>query len=245
MSKPAPLYERVKTHIRHQIATGAWPDHARLPSEYQLMETFQASRMTVHRALREISAEGLITRIQGAGSFVQQQKPRSALMEITDIAADIAARHHRHSATIITLETRHAGAVLAAEFNLPTGAALFYSLIVHHEDRRAVQLEERYIAPAFAPAYMEQDFTRRSTASYLQMLAPPSAVEHVIHAISPDTAAQSHLGITPQEPCLRLIRRTWTKAGPATKSILTHPGSRYSLGSRFEFALPTAKQPAL
>jgi GntR family histidine utilization transcriptional repressor len=232
-TKSPPLYERVKQHILQRIECGEWQTGARLPSEYELMATLNASRMTVHRALREMSADGILHRVQGLGTFVQPQQPRSALLEITDIADDIASRRHTHRATIITLAAIRADALLAHELGLRRGAKIFHSEIVHYENNAAVQLEQRYVTAAFAPLYLQQNFLLQTTSRYLQSIAPPTEVEHVIHAITPDERIQNLLQIPPTEPCLRLLRRTWTTAGPATKSILTHPGARYSLGSRY------------
>jgi GntR family histidine utilization transcriptional repressor len=232
--KPVPLYERVKRHILQGMQSGEWRDGARLPSEHELMETLGASRMTVHRALREMSAAGMLRRVQGVGTFVQRETPRSALLEITDIAEDIAARHHAHRARILVLESMRADARLAAAFGLRTGTKLFRSEVVHYEDDVPVQFEERIINPAFAPNYLQQDFIARTTSRYLQGIAPAAEVEHIIHAVTPDARVQKLLEISADEPCLQLRRRTWVGATAATSSVLTHPGSRYSLGSRYE-----------
>jgi GntR family histidine utilization transcriptional repressor len=232
--KPVPLYERVKLHLLERIQSGEWADGAKIPSEYELMEILGASRMTVHRALREMQADGILRRAQGVGSFVQGQKPRSALLEITDIADDIFARGNVHRAEIVVVESMRANAGLAAAFELRKGAKIFHSLIVHFENEVPVQLEERFVTPSFAPDYGAQDFTARTTASYLLSVGRAVQVEHVIHAVSPAPLTQKLLRVAAAEPCLELTRRTWTQTGPATKSVLTHPGSRYSLGSRYQ-----------
>jgi len=233
-AKPVPLYERVKLHILQGMQSGEWRDGARLPSEHDLMETLGASRMTVHRALREMSADGLLRRVQGVGTFVRRETPRSALLEITDISEDIAARHHNHRARVVALEAIRADARLASEFALRPGAKLFHSEIVHYENDVPVQLEQRFINPAFAPDYLKQDFGAQTASRYLQNIAPAAEVEHIIHAILPDARTRELLQISASEPCLQLSRRTWVDQKTATSSILTHPGSRYSLGSRYQ-----------
>jgi GntR family histidine utilization transcriptional repressor len=233
VEKPPKLYEQVKQYLRSGIAAGTWSEGGRIPSEFELMEIFGASRMTVHRAVREMSAEGLLLRIQGVGTFVQRQTPRSALLEIHDIAEDITARGHAHRAAVLRLEALRAASDLAAEFQLPPRKKIHYSEIVHFENDAPVQLEERFISPDFAPAYLRQDFSRTTTNRYLLGITPPDEVEHVIHAVSPDERVQKRLLIGPHEPCLRLLRRTWINMKLVTFSILTHPGERYSLGSRY------------
>jgi GntR family histidine utilization transcriptional repressor len=221
-------------YLLARIQSGEWPDGTKIPSEYELMEICSASRMTVHRALREMQADGLLRRAQGVGSFVQRPKPRSALLEITDIADDILARGNAHRAEIEVMARVKADAGLAAAFEMRAGGKIFHSVIVHFENEVAVQLEERFVSPVFAPDYGAQDFSARTTASYLQSVQRAVQVEHVIQAVSPAPLTQKLLRISAAEPCLELTRRTWTAAGPATKSVLTHPGSRYSLGSRYD-----------
>lgn len=238
MTSPAPprLYEQVKTYLREGITAGLWQPGEKTPSESELMERFKASRMTVHRALRELSAEGVLRRVQGAGSFVQSPVPRSPLLEIHDIAEDITRRGHQHRAEILVLEARLAGPEIAAEFQRPAQSKVFYSEILHFENDIPVELEERYILPAFAPDYLKQDFSRQTPNRYLQNIAPASEVEHIIHASSANARIQALLRLAPHEPCLCLLRRTWAEGKPATRSLLTHPGSRYSLGSRYKLA---------
>ncbi len=230
------LYEQVKTYLRAGIASGTWKAGEKIPSEFELMERLGASRMTVHRALRELSAEGMLLRVQGAGSFVQPPVPRSPLLEIHDIAEDITRRGHTHRAQVLALESRPAGTDIAMEFALRPRAKLFYSQILHFENEIPVQLEERHVSPAFAPDYLAQDFTAITPNRYLQSIAPPHEVEHIIHAAAAEARVQTLLQLAAHEPCLCLLRRTWTQAGPATRSLLTHPGSRYSLGSRYKLA---------
>ena len=57
---PAPIYQRVKQAIISQIRTGAWQPHQRIPSESELVNELGVSRMTINRALRELTNEGFL-----------------------------------------------------------------------------------------------------------------------------------------------------------------------------------------
>ena len=74
-------YATVKTSIEERIAAGGWQPGVRLPSERELVQEFGCARMTVHRALRELEAEGLIERRQGSGSYVAELHPISNLLQ--------------------------------------------------------------------------------------------------------------------------------------------------------------------
>ena len=52
------LYQEVKAYVLDLIKRQAWPPHYRVPSENTLVERLGVSRMTVNRALRELSHEG-------------------------------------------------------------------------------------------------------------------------------------------------------------------------------------------
>ncbi len=234
LKMPLPLYERVKRHILDGVKRGDWTDGSRLPSEHQLRTTLGVSRMTVHRALRELSSDGLVTRVQGVGTFVSTPQPQSPLLEIVDIGDDITSRGHRHSLRLVRLEALRASPELAAIFEEKPGARLFHSVVVHMQDEVPVQLEERFVSPFFAPRYLEQDFTTQTTMHYLRGIAPATEVEHSVSAIRPDSKTCRLLSIDRNEACLRLTRRTWVGAALATKNYFTYPGSRYSLASRYK-----------
>ncbi len=88
------FYEKVKKAISEKIAAGVWRPHDRIPSEAELVAQYGFSRMTINRALRELTDEGLLVRLQGVGTFVAEPKGQSALFEIRSIADEIAARNH-------------------------------------------------------------------------------------------------------------------------------------------------------
>ncbi|VTN06484.1 Uncharacterized HTH-type transcriptional regulator yurK [Raoultella ornithinolytica] len=71
---PAPFYEKVKQAISEKIQRGVWRPHDRIPSEAELVAQFGFSRMTINRALRELTDEGLLVRLQGVGTFVAEPK---------------------------------------------------------------------------------------------------------------------------------------------------------------------------
>lgn len=66
----SPLYRQLMLKLRRDIASGVYPVHSRIPSEQELCEAYQVSRVTVRKALAELTQEGLLIRHQGKGTFV-------------------------------------------------------------------------------------------------------------------------------------------------------------------------------
>ncbi len=241
---PQPLYQQVKQFVIDGIRAGEWGNAKRLPSENYLVEQLNVSRMTVHRALRELKSEGVIVRVPGRGTFVSAEKPRSTLLETRDIAEEIRSRGASYRCRVMAQDEVRAEKEIAAALGVKVGDVVFHSAIVHLENRDPVQFEERWINPAVAPGYLEQDFTVRTPHRYLVMCAPITEVEHVLHAIRPDRRVREFLGITGDEPCLLLARRTWAGAIAATRSLFIYPGERYSLGGRYK-VMGEAEHPVL
>jgi len=230
---PAPLYARVKQMITQQIDSGNWPPHYRVPSESELVSQLGFSRMTINRALREMTADGLLVRMQGVGTFVAEPKSQSALFEVHNIADEIASRGHRHTCKVITLEEEAAGSERALALEMREGQKVFHSLIVHFENDIPVQIEDRFVNALVAPDYLKQDFTLQTPYAYLNQVAPLTEGEHVVEAILAEPSECKLLQIERGEPCLLIRRRTWSGRQPVTAARLIHPGSRHSLEGRF------------
>lgn len=231
---PIPLYEQVKQYIVDGIRSGEWAIRRRVPSEAELVSQLGVSRMTVHRALRELSASGVIVRVQGVGTFAGDTKPISTLVETGDIAEEIRNRGNIHNANVKMLETVVLDRSTALAVGLRQGQEVFHSLIVHSENGVPVQVEERWINPSIAPGYLEADFTRTTPYQFLTRAARITEVEHIIHSVRADERSRKLLKITADEPCLLLLRRTWSRNILATSSRFLFPGKRYTLGSRYK-----------
>jgi GntR family transcriptional regulator, histidine utilization repressor len=228
-----PLYLQVKRHILENIGSGKWGTSTRVPSENEIVKSFGVSRMTANRALRELRDEGVLVRIAGVGSFVADRHARAHPLQIRGIADEIRDRGHVHRAEIVLLERIRAAAELAEDFGIAPRSELYCSLIVHFENDRPVQLEDRYVLPELAPDYMNIDFGRTTPHDYLVRVAPLQEAEHLLRAEMPDDRTRELLSMNPNEPCLVVIRRTWTAGQIASVARLYYPGSRYEMSGRF------------
>jgi GntR family histidine utilization transcriptional repressor len=229
----APAYLEIKNFILSRIHTGEWAEGDQVPSENELAREFKVARMTVNRALRELSAEQVLTRVQGAGTFVARPKYESTLVAIRSISDEIAARGHRYRAHVLHLGATVASEALAIEMQMNAGSPVFHSRVLHFENDEAVQLEERWVNPVAAPEYALQDFSLTTPNHYLVRVAPLSRVEYRIEAAQPEDETRQHLAMTHTEPCLMLHRRTWSRDVVASVANLWHPGSRYRFTGYF------------
>ena len=233
-SAPAAPYTRVKHFLKEGLGRGRWPPGSLMPSEAELVARFGVSRMTVTRALRELQTEGLVTRIQGVGTFAAHLSKVSSTLTIRDLHDEITERGHRHHAEVHIAREENATAELAKQLGLADGDAVFRTLIIHFENGLPLQCEDRYVNPACAPDYLSVDFTQTTPTHYLLEVAPLWEAQFSIEASRPSAQEAKLLRIGRDEPCLVLVRRTMSRGVPITLARLVHPGSRYQIDGQFK-----------
>ena len=228
-----PLYQQIKDRIVEQIATGQWPPGKKIPSENDLVRELGVSRMTVHRALRELAQDGRLQRVAGVGTFVAEPPRHASLMELCDIAEEIRDAGAEHHAKLLGQKKVRLDATLAERMELPVGHEVDYVALVHYRDDLPIQHEERWVDPRVVPDFADLDVTASTPSEHLLNAIPADEVEHFVRAELASPTICRALAITPNEPCLRLERRTWNSGRLVTYAILTYPGSRYDLGGRY------------
>jgi GntR family histidine utilization transcriptional repressor len=229
MSEDKPRYQQLKDFIIEQISSGKLQPSDRVPSENDLVETKNVSRMTANRALRELNDEGYVERVAGRGTFVSDYRSRSDLVEVQNIADEIARRGHVHSSAVLRQSIQHAGGEIAKALHVEQGTDVCHLLLVHSENNVPIQVEDRYVLASFAPECVQQDFEAVTPSAYLTGVAPLQEAEQTVRASVPNPAIRQHLEMADDEPSLLVMRRTWSEGQPVTFARLHHPGSRYEL----------------
>ncbi|MDB5748194.1 MAG: hutC [Massilia sp.] len=219
-----PIFQRIKDYLLGEIASGRWTEGDLVPSEQALVRQFGVSRMTVNRAVRELTAEQVLTRRQGSGTYVAPRKYQATLVEIRSIADEVRARGHRHGSRLRLLEEALAPEALALQFALSPGAPLFHSVIVHFENDVPIQLEDRWVNPACAPDYLQQDFGSITPNEHLMAVAPLQGATYSIEALGAPRDVADMLGLDARAACLVLNRTTSSQGRVASVVRMWHPG---------------------
>ncbi|WP_105614030.1 GntR family transcriptional regulator [Vallitalea okinawensis] len=67
-----PLYLQIIEYVKNKIESNEWKQGDQLPTEIELAEKFNVSRITTKRAMEELARDGIIYRKKGRGSFVSE-----------------------------------------------------------------------------------------------------------------------------------------------------------------------------
>jgi GntR family histidine utilization transcriptional repressor len=169
-TSPKPLYEQVKAYVLENIQSGHWAVHSQIPSEHAMVRELNMSRMTIHRALRELTKDGFLERIQGVGTFVARPKEEKTILKLADIKDTIERKGGVHNCEIKFLQAEPIEAEMASFLHLEEGTPVYRSYFIHFQNKLPVMLEDRFTNPDIVPEYLKQDFNTTRADGYFRAM---------------------------------------------------------------------------
>jgi GntR family transcriptional regulator len=88
---PGPLYQQLHRALRQAIASQQLAPDEALPTERDMAQDLGVSRITIRKALDALADEGLVTRRQGAGTFVAARVEKS-FSKLSSFSEDMLSR---------------------------------------------------------------------------------------------------------------------------------------------------------
>lgn len=124
----SPLHLTISEQLRQQIIDGEYTPGAKLPSESELIEEFQASRITIRRAIANLVRQGLVHTHQGKGVFVTEKRKVAHTVSnpLTFLEEDLARQGIELSLQNITFELITAPKAVQQILQLPPDNSIAY-----------------------------------------------------------------------------------------------------------------------
>ena len=162
---PLPKYHQIYLVLREQLHEGRFVQG--LPSEMVLSKEFGAGRVTVRRALEQLSNEGLITRRAGRGTHPApvevvppgggpQSARRRGKKGLSGLLENIVSMSLRTSVKVIEVRTIHASHSVAEALQIPFG-----SMVQKAVRRRSSKLGPVSHITTYVPDELAQRFGRK------------------------------------------------------------------------------------
>lgn len=192
---------RVRDVLRQELL--AAPPAYRLPSEEQLTETFRVSRNTVRMALDLLRDEGLLERVQGAGTFTRARHARHRL----DLSLDMRTTLHGRPSleySVLIAERRPAPAPLARALRLQPDEEVVLVERVAVLDSVPLLICTSWFPARLAAAILDHDLTGELSSLLGSIGLPVRAGEFSVEAVRADGGAIALLGLWVGAPVLRL-----------------------------------------
>lgn len=120
----SPKYHTIRMSIQNSIKSGTLQAGDMIPTEKELIDTFNVSRITVRKALDLLENEGYIVRVQGKGTFVKdrnEQLEDESYQNINGCSELIRYQKMTPQRNLIKKEVIKADRELAEQFGIEEG----------------------------------------------------------------------------------------------------------------------------
>jgi GntR family transcriptional regulator len=205
-----------------------------LPSERELAERFGLARMTVRGEIERLSAEGLIYRLHGRGTFVAEPRVAQAVT-FSSFSEDMRARGVEPGSLVRSQELTEADGFLAGVLAVAPGAPLIRIDRVRTADERPMAVELAFLPTARFPGVEGVDFT---DASLFEVLDEGFGVrlrdaDQRVVAVPIESDDAVALGVDDGAPGLRFYTLARDEEGtPVYYATSLFPGDRYEVELR-------------
>ena len=215
---------------------GTWPPGYRIPFENDMANAYGVSRMTVNKALTQLTREGFLQRRRKLGTIVATPRVQSAVMEIADIKSEVTSAGRVHGYTQLHREVRTPTQSDRNRLHLTAGSDTRILALhgLHTADAVPYCVEERIIDLAVVPDAELASFEHETAGGWLLRQIPWSSAEHVIRAVGTNTADARLLKLSTNAACLEIERLTQFNGRSVTFARLCYPGDRHQVKANFQ-----------
>lgn len=237
--KPIPLYYQLEQILRERMDSGELGPGSSFPTEVQLMEEYQVSRLTVRQALASLVREGRLIRQAGKGTVVASERKVEASFTLTSFTEDIRRNGARPGARVLSADLLSPAPPEAAErLGLPDGDAVLRLERVRTIDGEPAGWHECFLNPKVLPGLSVEDL-RQDGYSLYELLKTKCGLElglaeETLEAEAADGHLARLLQIPQGSPLLVLWRLTYDiRNRPVEYVRMAYRGDRYKYSIRF------------
>jgi DNA-binding GntR family transcriptional regulator len=128
-----PAYMQLVNILRRRIADGVYRSGSQLPPESELIDHFGVSSMTVRRAINLLIDQGVVTTIQGKGTFVKPMEMRNFSFQLSNLTS-LFSDKDRNSIKILNAKMSVADEMIASKLSINPGErTLFIKRLIYHD----------------------------------------------------------------------------------------------------------------
>ena len=209
-----PFYKQIQHLIRHRIANGEYQPGTQIPSENELCRQLSVSRITLREALRELTRDHLLVKIQGKGTYVALNPPKLlAPVKYTGFMEDLIERVRRMTVTHAEIVRVPATLALKALLALPAGESEV-TLIrrVRHVDNEPFSYTLNYLPSHIGSRIRPKDLYALPLNQILQqdLNIPIVRAKETVEAAPADPEVAQRLGIPLLYPVMHMKRVMYT-----------------------------------
>jgi GntR family transcriptional regulator len=220
--------------LRGQILDGVYGGLAAarpaLPSETELAAEFGVSRNAIREALELLRGEGMITRVQGAGTFVTGAKLSQRLDRLEGLAESLAGHRLPVDNEVLSVRESIASPFVASKLDLPESTPILFIERLRSVGGVPLSLDTTSLRIGAIPTDANLDRHDVFALIEKELGVRLGWAEITVESVSADTNTAKLLQIRPGAPLLLLHRLTFLEDGtPFDLETVRYRGDRCSL----------------
>ncbi len=211
-SNALPLYAQIAEHLRGNIKIGKWREGEKIPTEMDLCQIYNVSRITIRKAIDELVSENLLYRERPIGTFVTPFEDTSDSFTLVKGFTEEMKEMGKQALTLdVDLEVSHANKKLAMYLNVSVGDKVIVLRRIRGDANKAFAYFVTYIIFEEKYSLDPKDYYG-SFYAYLNSLGISVNQEReVVEAILPTQEIRKALMIDENTPVLKRVRFTTCK----------------------------------
>ena len=212
----SPLYQQIKSLILQSLQAGEWKPGDLIPSELELAARFRVSQGTVRKAIDELSADNLLVRRQGKGTFVATHAEQQVQYRFLRLEPDQGSRSAQGATERQILDCRRlrAPAEVARMLGLRAGEPVFEVRRVLAFQGVPTILEDLWLPASPFKGLSSETLTAHQGAMYAlfetQFGVRMVRADERLKAVAADAESAATLGVTTGFPLLNVERVAYT-----------------------------------
>lgn len=234
---PTPKHAQLREILRRAIEREL-PPGSPIPSERELAERYQVSRLTVRSAIGKLVEEGLLTRARGKGTFTAapRMELQLYLMSFTD---DMRRRGLTPATELLHCDTEVPPAQTAGALALRPGEPAYRLVRRRRADGTPLAVERGWYHPRRVPGLPDLDLA----SSLYEQLAQryDLRLDHARQTVWSEAADRETarlLGIRTGDPLL-VFRRVSSASGVPVEDMTSwYRGDRYEVTMQLDRTVP-------
>ena len=221
----------VRDEIRERILRRTYAPGDKLPRDEDIAVQLGCARTTVHRAMQDLSAAGLVERKRRGGTHVRTDPITRATFDIPITRREVEQRGAKYNYQLICREEAKTPIAVMACFGIQQPTEMLHIKALHMADSRPYIFEDRWVDIKSCPEILNVDLTCESANEWLVRNKPYSRIEVRFSAVNADGEIAKHLGASVGAALFVIERTTWIGQAPVTTvRAVASPG--YQLSAR-------------